>query len=165
MTHKEQLQKALVKELNICKRLFTLLPEGTYDYQPQEGMRTTLRLLRYISFITGTTLEAFNSETVEEGYANYAECEKRAKEMKPEDFPARIDEEIERVNSFMNGINDDELLTREVTQSWGEKDLLGGAIMESALKWITGYKMQLFLYAKMSGAKELDTGDCWFITE
>jgi hypothetical protein len=164
MSHTEQLQQALVKELNICKRLFTLLPEGSYDYKPKEGMRTTMELLRYISFITGCTLESFNFATVQEGYALYDEREKSADDMKPEEFPARIDKEIERVNIFMDGITDDDLNSREVSQSWGEKDMLGGAIMESALKWITGYKMQLFLYAKMSGAKELDTGDCWFIT-
>ena len=38
---------------------------------------------------------------------------------------------------------------------------LGFAVLEGPLKWLTAYKMQLFLYAKATGATQLKTSNLW----
>ena len=38
---------------------------------------------------------------------------------------------------------------------------LGRALLEMPLKWMTAYRMQLFLYAKAAGAVDLTTADNW----
>ena len=38
---------------------------------------------------------------------------------------------------------------------------LGAAILNGPAKWLAAYKMQLFLYAKASGAPELKTSNLW----
>ncbi|MCC7159475.1 MAG: hypothetical protein IT281_08055 [Ignavibacteria bacterium] len=55
---------------------------------------------------------------------------------------------------------DEDLLSKTVLIPWREKMPLGQAIIETSLKWLTGYKMQLYLYLRMNKL-EVDTGDCW----
>jgi hypothetical protein len=38
---------------------------------------------------------------------------------------------------------------------------LGRALVETTLKWLTAYRMQLFLYAKASGNEKIGTANNW----
>jgi hypothetical protein len=38
---------------------------------------------------------------------------------------------------------------------------LGLAILEAPFKWLTAYKLQLFLYAKATGASAIGTANAW----
>lgn len=161
MTHKEQIQNAIIKELRICQRLFTLLPKDSYDYRPQEGMRSTLELLQSITFWASWSIESYLTAEKEVRKTLFDKYNDHSKTMKPEDFIQRMDEQIEQVNELMKDISDEDLLNKKVILRSGEEVLLGQMIIDASLKWPTGYKMQLFLYAKMSGLKELHTGDAW----
>lgn len=57
------------------------------------------------------------------------------------------------------------LLNKEVDYPWGDKAKFGVAIMETAVKWLIGYKMQLFLIMKLSSDQILTTPDLWRKTE
>jgi hypothetical protein len=162
MTYKEQILNSLTQEIRICQRLYTLLPPGILDYKPQEGMRTALELLQYLTFCGSYSIEAHVTDDPEQRKINIDKNYDYAETMQPEDFLKRMDEQIERINSYLKDVTDEELLTKEVELPWRVKKTMGEAILEVSLKWLTGYKMQLFLYAKMNGAK-LDTGDCWII--
>lgn len=161
MTHKQQIQNAIVKELKISQRLFTLLPKDTYDYKPQEGMRTTLELLQSITMWGAWTVEAALTEDNEESDKLYDKYRDYSLTMQPGEFHKRMAEQIAKIESLMSNISDEELLIKNATVVGTKEMPLGQAIIETSLKWVTGYKMQLFLYAKMSGAKELHTGDLW----
>jgi hypothetical protein len=43
----------------------------------------------------------------------------------------------------------------------GDKTTVGRALVEITLKWMTAYRMQLFLGAKAAGNTEIWTPDCW----
>lgn len=161
MTHKEQIQTAIIKELRICQRLFTLLPKDSYNYRPQEGMRSTLELLQSITIWGAWTIESFIATDREVRKNLFSKYDDHSRTMKPEDFHQRIDEQIEKINSLMKDIQDEDLLVKKVTLISGKEVPLGMMILDTSLKWSAGYKMQLFLYAKMSGATELHTGDLW----
>lgn len=164
MTHKEQILNTLEKEINVCKRLFTLLTKELYEYKPAEGMRTTVELLRYISWCSGSCLESYFETDPEKLNTVYERNWERGETMKPEEFPARMDEEYEKIRSYFELFEDADLLSKTVTIPWREKMPLGQAILETSLKWLTGYKMQLFLYMRSNGL-EIDTGDCWINTK
>ncbi len=59
----------------------------------------------------------------------------------------------------MSAITAEDLET-ETVYPWGEKVKLGRALLEAPLKYLTAYRMQLFLYAKQSGA-EVGTANNW----
>ena len=43
--------------------------------------------------------------------------------------------------------------------------MLGEAIIETSIKWLTGYKMQLFMKLKQTSDEKLTTPDLWRRTE
>lgn len=161
MTHKEQIITAIEKEIKVCQRLFTKLPEGALEFRPQEGMRDTLELLRTITGWGVSTVETYVCTDPEEKKKIYNKYFGDLESIKPEDFHAKMDAQIEAIKTLLSSVTDEDLLTKDVTVPWGEDMKLGQALLETSLKWMTGYKMQLFLYAKMAGAKHLHTGDCW----
>lgn len=69
-----------------------------------------------------------------------------------------------KITSLLLNISDNDLLTGEVILPWQEPMLLGEALIETSVKWLAAYKMQIYLYMKMNGI-DLDTGDCWIVTE
>lgn len=160
MTHKEQILKTLEKEIQVCKRLYTILPKELYDYKPVEGMRTTLELLRYLTWCSGSCLESYFETDKERLHTLYERNWEHGETMKAEEFPARMDEEWEKIKRHFEMFTDEDLLSKTVTIPWREQMPLGQAIIETSLKWLTGYKMQLFLYMRMNEL-EVDTGDCW----
>ncbi len=164
MTHKQQILNALEKETAICKRLYTIIPKEMYSYAPQPGMRTTFKLLQYLSWNALSCVENFMETDPDKQKGIYRRNEEYGESMKAEEFPARMNEEISKINSLLQDVSDDELLSREVISPWREPKLLGEALIETSVKWLTGYKMQLYLYMKMNGM-DIDTGDCWIVTE
>lgn len=51
--------------------------------------------------------------------------------------------------------------TQEATMPAGEKLELGRALLQGPMRWVTGYRMQLFLFAKAAGAKGIGTANSW----
>ncbi len=164
MTHKQQILNTLEKETAICKRLFTLVPVEMYSYTPKAGMRTTLEVLQYLSWCAVSCVQNYMETDNEKRKGLYSKNADYGDTMKPEEFPVRMDEQMEKIRMLLIDLTDEELLTKEVVLPWREPMLLGEALIETAVKWLTGYKMQLFLNMKLNDI-ELDTGDCWIATE
>lgn len=163
-THKQQIINTLQKETDICKRLFTHIPDTMRDYSPGYEMRTTLELLQYLTWNAISCVENFIETELELRKKIYAKYSDYGDTMKWVEFPQRMDEQMAKINEMLGNVTDEELLTREVQLPWRAQMLLGEALLETAVKWMTGYKMQLYLYMKMNGV-ELHTGDCWITTE
>lgn len=164
MTHKQQIINTLEKETAICKRLYTMIPNEMMDYSPGYEMRTTLELLRYMTWCSGSCVENYTETDLEIRKGIYGKNEAYGESMMPEEFPARMNEQMEKIKSLLHDVADEELLTKIVQLPWREEMLLGEALIETSVKWLTGYKMQLYLYMKLNGI-ELDTGDCWITTD
>lgn len=164
ITQKQQIINVLEKETAICKRLFTLIPPAVYDYAPKLLMRTTYQILQYLTWCAGSSVENYMETDPEKQKGIYGRNSDHGDTMKPEDFPVRMDEQMEKIIMLLEDVSDEDLLTREVILPWQEPMLLGEALIETSVKWLTGYKMQLFLYMKMNDI-EVDTGDCWIVTE
>lgn len=161
--HKQQILQVLERETAVCKRLFTLIPKEMIDYAPKEGMRTTLELLRYMTWCAGSCVESYMETDAERLKGIYGRNEEYGDTMRFEDFPVRMDEQMTKITMLLDEVTDEILLEKKVNLPWREQMTLGAAIMETSLKWLTGYKMQLFLYMRIYGL-EVDTGDCWIMT-
>jgi hypothetical protein len=161
MSYKQHLLNCITHEIMVCKKLFEKIPAGKYEYSPADGMRTTAEVLRYLTWCGSSSIEYYANNQPENSNAIYTDNLNYAKTMTTEMFPQRMDEQLAKIQDYFAQITEEELLNKEVELPWGTRKPLGEAIMETTLKWLVGYKMQLFLYAKMSGGAELDTGDCW----
>lgn len=157
MISKEQLATAMAHECNVCMHLFTkFTPEG-YSYQPSAQQRTTLELLRYLAIcgIAGVHSMAQGN------WSAFAEYKERVQDMAAEDFPAAMQRQKEEIEAYFASIDEETLETQQANVPGSGPAPLGLAILMGPLKWLTAYKMQLFLYAKAAGAADIGTANAW----
>jgi len=160
--NKSQILAAVQEEQRILKHLFSKASDEDLKYSPGEKMRTTDELLRYISNCAISTLNWYNIQIQnldkENAFKKYSE---RAKAMDISDFPKALDRQYEECESLLNAYSDDDLSTIIVKRIAGGDSPLGEAIVNSSLKYLTAYRMQLFLYLKQNGNSNLNTWNCW----
>lgn len=157
MISKNALESSILRECTICKHLYEKLPQDAFDYRPSPGQRSTIELLRYLAIVGSATMSAMTSGD----WGKWREFHPRVESMTPEEFPAMMDRQMEEIRELFAGLDEEEATTRMVRFPTGVEMPLGVALMESLLKWFTGYKMQLFLYAKASGVEGISTSNCW----
>lgn len=164
--YKQQLLNNIEKEMNICRRLYTKLPPGQMNFRPAEGVRSTLELLQYLS-IVGTIMPGYWLKEGDTDFGTYYGATGAASKTMPhEQFLTVMDEQIITIKELFNQVSEDDLLHKEITYPWnGVKAPLGEAIIATSIKWLAAYKLQLFLFIKLCGDKQLATADAWMLTE
>jgi hypothetical protein len=160
MLGKDDLISAMHLECDVAKHIFSRLPRedwrATLDYRPSPPQRSTLELLRYLSYtgITGCLACLGQRERIKD-------LEAAAASLAAEEFPAAMDREKEEIARLLGSLTDEDLAARRVKNPLGEEMTLGRALLDMPVRWLTGYRMQFFLYARALGA-EVVTPDCWY---
>ncbi len=163
--YKHHLRNAIVDEMKICRRLYTKIPRDKMDFRPKNDMRSIHELLQYLC-IVGTALPDYWLN--EQGSDFFAEFNKKAlvsKQMPHEEFLSVMNDQIELTNKLFEQINEEDLLNKEVVYPWGGSAPFGQAITSTSIKFLSGYKLQLFLLIRMCTDQKIGTPDAWFITE
>jgi hypothetical protein len=144
------------KESRICINLFAKMPPGGVDYRPTAGQRSTIELLRYLSYGPYNGVH----KILAGDWAKGRPTAEATAGMPPSDFPERMAWQSEAVARELRSVPVSTLLTENMTMPWGEI-LKRGEALFIPFRWLTGYKMQFFLYLKSAGATQLNTTDCW----
>jgi hypothetical protein len=162
MTFKDIIVDSMIKDLTVCQHLYEKIPADSMDKRPREGMRSTKELLSYLAYIGSGSVETYinGGWANEENIARMKEIRENANKINHDDFVALLDEEKKKISSALAKLTDQDLLTIETTQPWGQKVNLGEALLNNSLKYLAAYRLQLFLYAKMWGA-EISTANAW----
>ena len=163
--YKQHLLNSIVDEMKICRRLYTKIPPDKMDFRPKGDIRSIHELLQYIC-IVGTALPDYwlnGSET--DFYASFDKKAAASKLMPHEQFLPVMNDQIRLTYKLFDRINEDDLLNKEMTYPWGGKAPFGEAIISTSIKFLTGYKLQLFSLIRMCTDQKLGTADAWFITE
>ncbi len=156
MLTRNELLESLLHECDVCQHLFTTMPEGGLDYRQSASQRTNLEILRYLSFcgIGGLCV------MVDGKWDGYHEWAAEHGEISADEFPAAMERQKDAIREKFAGLGDGDF-TREAKLPWGMKTTLGRALLEVPLKWMTAYRMQLFLGIKAAGNEDIWTPDCW----
>ena len=151
-----QLAASMVHECNVSIHLFGKLVPAARGYRPTEGQRSTEELLRYLSMcgIAGTRSMA------EGNWKIFSEYVERANAESMDDFPAAMERQRDELTAFFAQASD-ELLAKEAGVPGAGRMPLAAGIMSGPLKWLTGYKLRLFLYAKATGSTDIGTSNAW----
>ena len=157
MITKTHLLESLLHECTVAQHLFTKLPPDSFDYRPSATQRSTLELLQYLGMIgiAGATCMA------EQDWKRFAPFGERAKAMPAEGFPAAMDRQKAELTALFDALSDERLATQQAPLPAGGTQPLAVALMNGPLKWLTAYKLQLFLYAKAAGAANIGTANAW----
>ena len=160
--NKNQILSAIQEEHKILKHLFTKVNESDLGFRPAEKMRNTSELLRYISRCVIETINWYDiliqNKDKTDAFTKYKD---RTDAMKIEAFPSTLNRQYEEVQAILHTYSDEDLLQIKVSRIAGTECPLGEAIVNSSLRFLTAYRMQLFLYLKQNGRPELNTYNCW----
>ena len=164
--YKQQLLNNIEKEINICRRLSTMIPPDQMNYRPKEGVRSTLELLQYLGCIGSMMLSYWLKEENTDFGTFYGTKIDLSKAMPHEHFLTVMDEQLATIGDLFNQVSEEDLFHKEITYPWnGVKAPLGEAIIATSIKWLSAYKLQLFLFLKLCGDEQLTTADAWMLTE
>ena len=163
--NKETLLKSITKEMKIIRRLSTKIPTDQINFRPKEGMRSSLELLQYLGFC-GTAMILYWYKNEDSDFRTFfGGLRTHGQNITHENFISTMDAQITLVNQLFEKITEEDLLTKEVDFPSGEKAMLGEGIIETSIKWLTAYKMQLFVNLKLSSEETLTTPDLWRKTD
>ena len=164
--YKQHLLNSIAKEINICRRLYTKIPLDQMNFRPKEGIRSTLELLQYLGCIGSLMLTYWLKEEGTDFRTFYSSKMDLSKTMPHEQFLAAMDAQLVSIKDLFDQISDDDLFQKEITYPWsGSKDSLGEGIIATSVKWLAAYKLQLFLFIKLSGDQKLSTADAWVLSD
>ncbi len=155
----ESFIRAYFKESTISIDLFHKMPSGALDYRPTPGQRSTAELLRYLSYGPYNVTRRILAGDWSLGKpANEA-----TKEWPASDFPRNMRWQMEEVARLVRAANSRCLEIDDMVFPWGETMKKGEALVNHPLRFLTGYRMQLFLYLKAAGGGHLATKDLWHL--
>jgi len=158
MFSKEQLLEALVLEMRVLRHLAGRLTPGALDWRPSPGQRTILELLRYVS-TAGIDLTRAMLSGVWDPAAVTAMAPTT---LRADQFDAAMARQEADIRAALAPLTAHDLETRRSTLPTGVTTNLGCALTTVVWRVLSGYRMQLFLYAKASGSTGLTTANCWF---
>lgn len=145
------------KESALCVNLYGKMPPGGLDYRPTPGQRSTLELLRYLSFGPYNTVRRIVLGDWNVGRP----AGEVTKDWPASDFPRNMAWQADEVARLVRSADPNDLLTKDFQFPWGDTLKRGQALVTYPLNWLSSYRMQLFLYLKAAGATQLSTPDVW----
>jgi hypothetical protein len=153
----ESLIRCWNTETEICVALFGKMPAGGLAYRPSPAQRDTLELLKYLS--KGPRNGVIR--VVAGDWAATPPAMDMAKDMPPSDFVRQMRLQAEEVARVLRAADPGDLERGTMSFPWGETFTKMDALIHYPYRWLTGYRMQLFLYLKAAGAVQLGTPDLW----
>jgi hypothetical protein len=163
--YKQHLTDCIEKEIKICKRLYTKIPQDQMHFTPKEGMRTILELLQYLSMIGTATLDYWIQQQEKHFGQYFGEKTEVSKQLTPDMFLAAMDEQMNDIREVFSKISEEDLFQKEITYPWGAKGPLGEGIINTTIKFLAAYKLQLFISIKLCSEQQLGTADAWVLTD
>ncbi|MEM7166258.1 MAG: hypothetical protein AAF581_12380 [Planctomycetota bacterium] len=155
--NKGQLIASMRHEAEIIKHLKTCIPEGAYEYVPGPEQRSMRELLGYLSVAAlSPCIYAVNGN-----WDHAADLYGSANNLDLAGYDAAMDHQISAIEETLAAVSDEDLATRQITMPWGTPCTLGEGLLNMGVKTLTAYRMQLFLYIKAAGNKDIGSYECW----
>ena len=155
---KPELLTELQKEVRILVHLAGKLDPSQLDYRPTAKQRSSLELLRYLSFMGPQIVAAAKNKAFDGPAWGAAAAEAEQRDFKATmDVIAKLPEVYEKLLADMS----DNDFRGELTGFDGNKISAGRFIVSIALGGHAAYRTQLFCYLKSCGREELSTPNLW----
>jgi hypothetical protein len=154
---KAELVLSLHHEVDILLHLASKVETSMADYRPTPKQRSTLELLRYLTYMGPLLLDVAKAGTFEP--AAWSAAETRVASMSLEDALAEIAAHKALYTTAFDAFSDGEW--RADIAPFGQGMSRGAFLVNNVLCGCAAYRTQLFLYLKSSGRDELNTWNLW----
>lgn len=155
---KSELIASLQKEVRILLHLAGKIDRAQLDYRPTPKQRSTIELLRYLSYMGPMLVRYAKQEQVDQ--AAWAEVVKIAGSRGFDETLAAIEAHSDTYAALIADM-DDAAFRAEVPGFDGAKTSCGSFIVNHVIGQLAAYRTQLFLYLKACGREELSTMNLW----
>ena len=163
---KQYLLNSIIKEMKICRTLASKVPAEKIGFKLKDDTRSILELFHYLSFIGTGSIRYWYRTDGSDFKTFFGEMRSKSIEINtPEQFIAAMSNQVEQITALFDQISEDDLHTKIVDYPWGETAPLGQDIIETNIKWLTAYKLQLFSLIKHATEQKMGTPDAWRNTE
>ncbi len=156
MYTKQEFIDSVIHEFAVLKHLAAKIPEGSADYRPSEKQRSVLELLQYLSYISSTGAKLILTDDM----SVFGPAVERGAKTTVENFAQAMDQEQAEFLAIMDQFTDEEF-KKPINLFKGGEKTKAAWLVDSILKWLAAYKMQLFLYIKANGNFEIGTSNVW----
>jgi len=157
MITKQQLAAGMMHECDVAVHLFGKLSPEAFAYRPSEPQRTTLDLLRYLAICGVAGIDCMANAD----WKRFDGFRARTQSMQPDEFPGFMERQKREIGEFFARVTEEQLENQDAPLPGGGMMPLGAAILNGPFKWLASYKLQLFLYAKATGASDIGTANLW----
>lgn len=157
---KDLILSAIAREIAIIVPLGRQATPEDLSFRLFEGGRTIEETMRYLTWCSISAAKYYVDEntSLQEAYTHY---KNKYESQSIEKFGDLMHHQFLEIRLLLRPITDEDLKYREVETPWKETMPLGEAILHTTLKYLTAYRMQLFLMLKAAGHINLNTLDCW----
>jgi hypothetical protein len=157
MITKQEILSSIRDEINITKHLASKLKKKHLKYKPNEKQRSMLELLQYLSYC-GHVATSF---VINGNWDEYEKLSAKANKVNLSNFASSMDLQMKNIEKLLKKFNDKSLGKRKSKTPWGAPQNAGLGLANTTLKFLSCYRMQLFLYMKAVGFSELNYSNCW----
>lgn len=158
---KEELIGKLQHEVHILLHLVAKVDPANLDYRPTPKQRSLLELLQYLTVFVPIHLRTINAGVWNmDSWRNACRKEEPiASKRNLQEIKHALEKQPDLFAELVASLTDDEL--RAEIEMFGSKASRGSWLVWMVLCHYVAYRMQLFLYLKACGRKELGTLDLW----
>jgi hypothetical protein len=154
---REELLSSLKNEVRILLHLASKVDPAKVDYRPTPKQRSTLELLRYMTFMGPFLVSAIKTGNFDP--ATWSTVEAAAARLDLAGAIAALEQQPASYARGLEEYTDDDL--RGNTTLFGQTASRGSMIVNMVLCACAAYRTQLFLYLKSCGREELNTWNLW----
>jgi hypothetical protein len=154
---KSELIASMQHEVHVLLHLAGKIDKTTLDYRPTPKQRSTIELLRYLSFMGPVLITAARQGKFDPQPWVAEQTAAAARDF--DQTVAAIAGQKEQYASLLGAMSDDDF--RVEIEIFGRKATRGYFLVNTVLAGYAAYRTQLFLYLKACGREELTTANLW----
>ena len=154
---KPELIASLQHEAHVLLHLAGKIDRAKLDYRPTPRQRSTLELLKYLSFMGPVMVEAAKQGGFDTAAWTAAELEAQSRDL--DGTVAAIAAHRDTYASLLSDWSDEDF--RVGIEMFGRKTTRGAFLVNTVLCGYAAYRTQLFLYLKACGREEMNTMNLW----
>ena len=157
MLTKSEFKDVVSEELRVLRFLGGKVDASKMSWRPSPGQRSIQETMAYLSFCGIGPARAIMTDD----WSGIGALAEASAGVDKEGFLKAIDSQETELHALFDSIPDGDLENRQVELPWGKKASLGEALNATTSRFLTAYRMQLFLFLKASGQEGLGFHEAW----
>jgi hypothetical protein len=154
---KSELIASMQHEVHVLPHLAGKIDRTMLDYRPTPKQRSTLELLKYLSYMGPVMVEAANAGGFDR--AAWGAAMQAAETRDFDETLAAIAAQRDTYASRLGAMSDADF--RVEIEMFGRRTTRGAFLVNTVLCGYAAYRTQLFVYLKACGREELNTMNLW----